>query len=256
MSGSVNCSFINQSAWHQAETPSVHPGPNTIYIWQASITTLHSFYNSCNALLNDAERSKAFRYYQQTDQQRYVLQHGLLRLLLGWYLNTPAADVAFSFNPNKKPYLANSSKACYFNISHSGPEMLIAIGDKELGVDIERINYDFKFQDITSQYFSAVEAAFINPAPDPTSAFFLLWTRKEALLKACGAGIDDNLPQMPALDGLHKLSPAYADTAWLTTSFKANNNCMASITYPAPQANVSLQQVNADWVALLLKANI
>jgi 4'-phosphopantetheinyl transferase len=122
-----------------------------------------------------------------------------------------------------------------------------------LGVDIERIKHQFGYRDIAAQYFSAPEVAFINGAEMPTEAFFLLWTRKEALLKACGTGIDDNLPQMPALDGFHLLPAHYNNTNWLTESFKAGANCIGSLTYSSPPTNISRQQMNNDEIIELLK---
>jgi 4'-phosphopantetheinyl transferase len=255
MYGSVNCSFTDSPGWQTQPTVPVKPQANTFYIWQASTIDLYSFYDQFNALLNNDERAKSLRYYQPADRQRYILQHGLLRLLLGWYLHQPATGIRFNFNANKKPYLTGNHQPCFFNISHSGPEMLIAIGDVELGVDIEQINHQFEYQDIASQYFSTAEVNFINESADSPAAFFLLWTRKEALLKACGTGIDDNLPDMPALNGLHQLPAAYQNINWLTESFNAYHNCIASLTYSQPALQINRGLISGDFVSSLLMDN-
>ncbi|MES2275064.1 MAG: 4'-phosphopantetheinyl transferase superfamily protein [Bacteroidota bacterium] len=250
MPGSVNCSFIGQPGWGQLPA-SEGLNKYTIYIWRGATANLHPLYYACFALLDPQERARALRYHQLQDKQRYVIQHGILRVLLGSYLNVPAQDITFTYNQNKKPGLTVTAKPCFFNISHSAGEFLIAIGDTELGVDIERINPDFAYADIASNYFSADEVVFINGSHNPTEAFFLLWTRKEALLKACGTGIDDNLPAMPGLDGPRELPADYPDTNWLTESFYTGNDFMGSITYPSPQKKIVFRQIDADWIAPL-----
>ncbi|GAB3918939.1 4'-phosphopantetheinyl transferase family protein [Mucilaginibacter boryungensis] len=253
MYGSVDCSFIHHPNW--IERPLFTDGlkTDTIYIWKGNITTLLSFYEVCSNLLNDAERAKASTYHQQAHQQRYVLQHGILRCLLSWYLGSPAANIAFTFNPNKKPYLLNSNIPCYFSLSYSGPEILIAISDRELGVDIERINQQFEYRDIAAQYFSAAEVAFINKADSPIEAFFLLWTRKEALLKAWGSGIDDNLPAIPALNGTHNSANASENTSWLTESFNAGTDIIASVAYASPKKETAFSMLDTKLITALLK---
>lgn len=251
MYGSVTCSFIDEP---YRLLPKQTAGwlNNTIYLYQANKANLLRFYDYFNSLLNADEQAKAARYYQTTDRQRYVLQHSLLRLLLGRYLSIDPTGLSFTVNANKKPYLNGITQSCYFNISHSGDEMLLAVGDKELGIDIEQINTHFEYRDIAAQYFSGEELEFINASANPAQAFFLLWTRKEALLKACGTGIDDNLPLMPALNGTHQLPGSYPAVNWLTESFFADRNSMASITYPEPETNIVLQEIDASWVNLML----
>jgi len=51
--------------------------------------------------------------------------------------------------------------------------------------------------------FSDLEQDFVRNSSNPIEAFFLLWTRKESLLKASGIGITDNLVNVPSLNGVH-----------------------------------------------------
>lgn len=247
MPGSVHCSFSPQLVYQPEPIAAFHK--NTISICHVKMENVVTSYNNCHALLSQNERVAGAKYRRETDQQRYVLQHGILRMLLSRYLNIDNSEIIFNHNQNKKPYLANKiGGGCYFNLSHSGGDFLIAIGDKELGVDIEQIKPEFQYQDIASQYFSAGEVEFIDKATDPTEAFFLLWTRKEALLKACGTGIDDNLPLMPALGGRHLLPVTYPNQDWLTESFRINYH-MTSITYRSPQTVIQLFNIDEAWLA-------
>jgi 4'-phosphopantetheinyl transferase len=253
MPGSVHCRFIGQPAWGQL---AVTEGLNkdTIYAWQGVTADLLYLYGACFALLDPLEQDRALCYHQLKDKQRYIIRHGILRVLLGLYLNLPSQDVSFSYHKNKKPYLNNTGKTCFFNISQSADVFMIVIGDTEPGVDIERIDPDFAYGDIASNYFSVDELSYINNALNPTEAFYLLWTRKEALLKACGTGIDNDLPVMPALNGKYDLPASYLPANWLTESFYSGNDFMGSITYPSPQKKIIFAQIDADWIGSFFNA--
>lgn len=243
MPGSNNCIFNNDASW---QIPSFPPAQaqrrDTIYMWHGVTANLLHHYQGYYDLLNTAEQAKANRYFQTTDRQRYVIQHGVLQSLLGWYLNKPVFSNAYIYGPNGKPYLPEANaQSCFFNLSNSGGQFLVAIGNKELGVDIEYLKNGFAYQDIISQYFGAGEQTYIANAPDPLEAFFLLWTRKEALLKATGKGIDDNLTQLPALNGKYALPDNYNNTDWLTASFKTgDSSSIVSVTYPSCPMSLQL----------------
>lgn len=102
-------------------------------------------------------------------------------------------NIAFNWNdwkisPTGKPY-CNHTQA--FNISHSGTYVLVAFSNHEVGVDIEKVA-PFDVRTI-STYFHPEEAEYILHSTNSNSAFFKLWTRKEAYLKAIGKGIIDGL---------------------------------------------------------------
>lgn len=232
MPGSVKCTYINNPHWQVSSFPSPAPQRDAIYIWHGVTANLLHLYTECYGLVNSVEQAKANRYLQTADRQRYIIQHGLLRLLLGWYLTKPVFADVFAYGAHGKPYLAdNDVQPCFFNLSNSAGEFIIALGDKELGVDLEHLKPEFAYRDIVGQYFGTAEQQYIATVPNPPEAFFLLWTRKEALLKATGKGIDDNLIRVPALNGKHALPADYKDTDWLAESLKTGSNCIMSVTY-------------------------
>lgn len=67
-----------------------------------------------------------------------------------------------------------------------------------VGVDVEYIQPEFPFEDIADRYFPSAEAAALRslPVAEQRCAFFAAWVRKEAWVKAAGAGLD----QLPSLD--------------------------------------------------------
>jgi 4'-phosphopantetheinyl transferase len=94
---------------------------------------------------------------------------------------------------NGKPFLRHFATSLSFNVSHCEGLALIAIAssDIHMGVDVERVRWLADFDELVSRFFSKREADLfvgLRSEHKPT-AFFNLWTRKEALLKATGEGI-------------------------------------------------------------------
>lgn len=250
MPGSVNCSFIGRPDWQELTLAKIIPHSSAWYVLHGINSDFLKYYNGFFALLNQQEREQALRYYQLKDQQRYVIQHGIIRLMLAQFTGQQPNTLEFNYNATKKPYLP--ANACYFNLSHSGDEFLLSIGMQEMGIDLEYINPEFAYADIASHYFSREEEAFINNSSNPAEAFFLLWTRKEALLKACGTGIDEDLPAMPALNGKQQLPANYPSINWQTQSFYIKTSFIGSITYTKPEIELKFIDLSNEKIAILL----
>lgn len=147
-------------------------------------------------VLSEREQEKASRMFIPQDKERYAVSKFCLRTLLSFFLNVPANEVDFIAHAHKKPTV----KGLEFNISHTGDYVLIAISPKPVGIDIEFLNREFDFKSILDITFSKKEIDFIgNKKVNPTN-FYAMWTRKEALLKASGEGVSDNLHLIECLD--------------------------------------------------------
>jgi 4'-phosphopantetheinyl transferase len=68
---------------------------------------------------------------------------------------------------------------------------------REVGVDLEHIRPEMATDRIAARFFSDCELAALRALSPPVrpEAFFLCWTRKEAYLKATGAGLTLALDQ-------------------------------------------------------------
>jgi 4'-phosphopantetheinyl transferase len=131
----------------------------------------------------------------------FVLGRGLLRLLLGKYLNLESADLCFAAGPHGKPELvaAPQNPAIRFNVSHSHGMLLHAFSlDRRVGVDVGRIRHEFSGLDVARRFFSARESAHLQSQAEAAQAptFFTIWARKEALLKARDEGLAGNLEKV------------------------------------------------------------
>lgn len=131
------------------------------------------------------QKEKALRYANEIDQ---------IRSLLSSYLKNQLSREELLKNENGKPYFANGP---YFNISHSGKYVLMAVSTAEIGVDIEEI----KIKDMSSlvRIFNEAEAKMIKEHSD----FYYLWCAKESLIKCMGLSVGKvrEIPGLP-LNGL------------------------------------------------------
>src|SRR5690606_20872658 len=87
----------------------------------------------------------------------------------------------------------------HFNLSHAGSDVLLAFAQRDpVGVDLERIDRRVAIDAIAHRHFAAAEAmALAALAPvRRREAFLDLWTRKEAVLKAVGAGLSYGLQRV------------------------------------------------------------
>lgn len=85
-----------------------------------------------------------------------------------------------------KPYLADCPDL-HYNLSHSGGLVLCALGDEEVGADVQIWQPDRI--GLAEKICTAEERQALRAAEDPVRAFFDLWTAKEAYLKYLGTGI-------------------------------------------------------------------
>ncbi len=85
----------------------------------------------------------------------------------------------------RKPYFA-SHPYIHFSISHSGDIWGVVFSDKEVGLDIQYPNPSVVQEKIAKRYFHPDEYKAFLDGED----FYYIWTRKEAVCKLFGYGID------------------------------------------------------------------
>lgn len=176
--------------------------------------TLHTtrHWTEAQALLAPAETDRAGRLRDFRDRQAYVFVHALLRLALGHELRTNAATLELVAGAHGKPSLQGRGAEVHFNISYRRGAVALAIGNAPVGIDIEWIRPGIDMLGIAGRFFTAEEQAFLEapPAGELAQRFFGLWTRKEALIKAAGLGVDF-MPVAGVLDCLTTLADEYGD---------------------------------------------
>lgn len=146
------------------------------------------------------ERDRAARLPSPLDRNRFIAAHSALRAILGRYLEIPPAAITFGYDRFGKPTIQDPPQAgptaLSFNLSHSHQVALVAVClGHAIGVDVERVRPELAESGIAERFFAAQEVASLRALPPAmqVEAFFNCWTRKEAFLKARGAGLTRRL---------------------------------------------------------------
>ena len=130
--------------------------------------------------LSEEQKERALRFKNEKDQ---------MRCLLSSYLISQLSTEKLQRNETGKPFYPNGP---FFNISHSGKYVIMAIANQEVGVDIEE---DIeKNMDILLKIFNEAESKMIKEHAD----FYYLWCAKESLIKCMGSSIS-KIKEIPAL---------------------------------------------------------
>jgi 4'-phosphopantetheinyl transferase len=150
-------------------------------------------------ILSSDEQERAAKFHFEADRRRYVVGRSTLRMLVGQCLGRPADRLRFDYGDAGKPSVAASvPPPLQFNVSHSGQVVLIALArGRAIGIDVEQIRTNVAVDQIAAQFFSPNESKGLSllAADSQCDAFFTVWTRKEAYLKAKGAGLSLPLDQ-------------------------------------------------------------
>lgn len=154
-------------------------------------------------LVSEQRRQQALRYQHTFGQfcclKSYLM---LLELLAAVYPELDKAKPEFGYTEKGKPFLLDRPDI-HFSISHTKNAILVAISDAPIGVDIEAFRSPSAA--LIARTMNATEQAAIATADGwniqrtngtPEALFSAIWTRKEAVLKLRGTGIEGDLREV------------------------------------------------------------
>ena len=145
--------------------------PGVIDIWRADLTAIE---DNLDDLLCADERARAARIVPARKRVLWARSRGVLRALLGRYLERDPRALRFALGPHGKPALAHDGTDegdLRFNLSHSGGLALVAVtAGHEVGVDLELARERY------------------------TAEFLRTWVAREAVVKCRGLGIEVAAP--------------------------------------------------------------
>jgi 4'-phosphopantetheinyl transferase len=170
-----------------------------VHIWRMELMSARCA-ESAWPIMTDAERSRAASFRFEADRERFCQSRYLLRQVLGRYLQLDAAEVAITQGPHGKPMLQNARTptGLQFNLTHCRSMALLAVTmGQPVGIDVEdgtRLN-KADISALARDYFTTNETQAIMSVTgsERIGAFLTCWTRKEALLKAVGVGLNAHL---------------------------------------------------------------
>jgi len=146
-------------------------------------------------VLGAEERQRAERFHFAEYRSRFIAAHGALRTILSACGAGAAKDLTFAIGANNKPRLQTPEhvRPLSFNLSHSGSWGLVAVATAgNIGVDIEEIRTLDRMERLAQDTFAPGEYAELSAIDEMRrlDGFFACWTRKEALIKADGRGLE------------------------------------------------------------------
>ena len=178
-----------------ASTAAGAPVPEVVELWRLSLDLTGTSAAELRNALDEEELARAARYRNPRDGARFAAGRGYLRRVLGSYLGVDPAAVDFAYGPFGKPELAGEHSLA-FNLAHSeGLALLAVTRGAAVGADIEFARPGFGGIDIAERFFAAGEVRELTALPEAEqeAGFLRCWTRKEAYVKAHGAGLSMEL---------------------------------------------------------------
>lgn len=222
----LNCSRSERIAWPPAFSGPDAEGP-IVRLWVASLMELRPAMERFRTTLDEAELERAGRFRFEEDRERFIAGHGMMREVLGSALSADPASLRFERGAHGKPFIPGAGLR--FSFSDTKDAVLIALSrDLEIGVDLETLSRRVDHDAVAGHYFTDAEVGMLSGLPEPERkrGFLELWTRKEAVLKATGVGIMDDLRNLSVLgptsrmrithpELLRMAEPAYHVRSWM-----------------------------------------
>lgn len=144
--------------------------------------------------LSNDEKKRADKLKVKLKKKQFIISRSVLRKIISNSLNKSHDEIVFYYTKKNKPFIKDkiNNKTIEFNVSHSEQCILVAVTlDNRVGVDVEKINAKIEFESLSARFFSNKENELLRSleASKKLDAFYSIWTRKEAFIKATGEGI-------------------------------------------------------------------
>lgn len=166
-------------------------GPGEVHVWYADPSARPDGDPRLRALLTEDELARVDRRRIEGPRREYLMTRAMLRLTLSRYLDVEPLAWRFAQGAHGKPHIAAPALPLHFNLTHTRGLIACALSlEPELGIDAEPRERRAPL-DIVDRFFAPPEAGPLWALPEAQRAerFFLLWTLKEAYLKACARGL-------------------------------------------------------------------
>jgi len=187
---------------------------NQLHIWSARYSDLDRYYPVLSGLISAQEVTRAAGFKKPRDAQNYLLRYGMVRTVLGEYIEKEPQEVRFVYEESGKPNLDPEGEIhdIHFSLSRTDEMICLGISKKNrIGLDIVNGDPRYPFLATAEYLFTPGERQWISQAPyHEQHGFFRIWSLKEALLKAMGGCV--GMMQETDVSGImknHSLSGFY-----------------------------------------------
>lgn len=195
-----------------------------VQLWHIPLFVPQEHRTTAESLLSEEERAHMTRLATPSRRASFLASRAALRLILSRNLNLSPSELNLIQGPTGKPALLSPSPVqIHFNLSHSKDLCLFAVCQHmELGIDVEYIRPNVDCEKIARRFFAQSEVLSLSQADPPwnPTAFFRIWTRKEALLKGLGGSITDLF---------HRNNPSLENTGWSILSLQLGQGYVGAL---------------------------
>jgi len=211
---------------------------NQVHVWTIHLETGEAGIAHLTSLLPTEEINRANRILVASVRQRFIIARASLRRILAFYTGNDAATLDFEYGQAGKPCLGGNT-GLNFNISYSQNVAKVAVTmHRAVGIDIQAIEQAIDPESVARLVFSPAEISGLLslPADERQMAFTQTWVRKEAYIKALGAGFSRHThsfsvsPVATDMDALcHDESNHLATAEWRLMQIKAPTGYCAAL---------------------------
>jgi 4'-phosphopantetheinyl transferase len=237
---------------HERPDEPTDPGPRSddVHIWRVALDTVFPYENGLDRCLSDEERSRAALIRGTLERQRFVAARVALRDVLGRHSGIDAAALRVQRESGGRPFLEGAG-ALSFSLTHSLDIALIAVADRSVGIDVERLRGVAYMGRIAQRVLHPATAAALAALPEEERrlAFLDAWTQREAHVKAVGGGIfrtADDLPftpVQPADGSVHGVSARSDGSLWSVARFRPDPDARATVVVAGAARTIRIH----DW---------
>ena len=242
-------------ARHFCQWPVPAAEAGTVVCVGLHLEDMDAWASQCAPFTTEQERHAASRFTQKADAVRHLAGRALARRML-WAAIGKSDATPFARCAHGKPFCPQTTAD--FSISHSASMVWVALcRTAAVGIDVEHIRPLPDAADLTGQLHPLERQALLAlPAGDMEKAFFRCWTRKEAVLKACGTGLNTPLNSFcvhtgtqqnswilspPADSTRAALSDSPATVLWTSHDISSTATYQCSVAASSPHLEVLAQ---------------
>lgn len=230
--------------------------PHPVTVWVVPLDAAAAPDDEAIAELSAEERSRAERFVHEAVRHRWLHGHLATRRILARALGVEPRLITYGVGDAGKPSVASpAGTGLEFSYSDSGELALVAVSrGVAVGVDLEFQRAQPTLLQVAERMFAReeVEALVALPEGERIDGFYRIWTRKEAYLKAIGAGLTYGLgrfavsiaadaPRLLQVDG-----DTSAATGWSLRSFGIEPGYAAALAAPHPMLDVRVERTSAS----------
>jgi 4'-phosphopantetheinyl transferase len=161
-------------------------------------------------------RERVKRLRSESQQKRHIYAGAFLQQMLSRETGLPMEALSYHYGPWGKPELSNVP--LFFNLSHSGDYVVLAVGDQPVGVDVEHKTKNALA--VAKRCFTPGEYERILHAGDAAAqqrTFLRYWTGKEAYVKWTGQGLGIPLSSFELVEADTSMAYTGMEPVWLRT---------------------------------------